>query len=1191
MLAFCVILLMTINVFAQVTATENCEDEGGNLTVSPYKKTMTQSGVKFNLTGRLRLFGNTGGTLGANGSAHFIDSGDGPTSPTIIGNIGSIAIDATNNPSTAFKVNSFAAYLGNTWDGGTNVGGSITFIGTKVDNTTATETVAIPANPNVQNGITFTGNLAGIYLTSLAISLPSGVQYIELDDFNFTTQAVVTNQFSINDVRQLEGNSGTSNFTFTITRTNNSAVGSVQIQSSNGTATAGSDYVAFPLTTVNFTAGGALTQTVNVTVNGDATIEPDETFTMTMSSPTGGVLLDAIGIGTILDDDASVETFETESDLATTFSEALINFQSSGKFKVNNATGLGATNSNKYLASTAPFVTGNQGAITIISSGKSINMLSVDLWSANVVSVTYTPINSTVTFVGTKADGTGTVTHTASITPTNPSGTGHIRVSFAGTPFANVPIIGISFSISAGNYLQVDNFTFSPQTVAGTQLSIDDVSILEGTLGGGTNQAVFTVTRTNNTSAFAVDVASSNGTATAGSDYTATTTTLNFTNGGALTQTVTVPIIKDATTEPNETFNMTLSNATNGSTYLKKVGLGTILNDDGGIGETFEDEVVGLTTFSENSMAFSATGGYQVKGGVGTNGGSASSAFYLSSPNNIVGNMGTITITTPNTAFKIVSLDAWVGTSTTAFSSGPVTFIGTLLGGGTVSTTKTITATANTGAGWQQNVTFTGTPLDNVRLTALQITTGGTLKACDIDNFNYSIVSTLPVIEVVDASNNAITNGGVAGTGNNTDFGGVCVTTGTVSKTYTIKNTGLTNLTLSGSPLAFLGGTDASQFSITTQPTSPISAAGSTTIVVQFAPSSAGVKNATITLTNNDATNSPYVINIKGMGNANPTITTGTSPAICAGVTSFTIPYTATTGTPTTYSISGTGITTVTNATLPATPITVNLNSGAVFGTNPSYTLTVKNANTCTSGIVPGSVTVNSLPVATASNNSPICAGGTINLTGGATGNTYLWTGVNSFTANTQNPSILTATPAATGTYQVIVTNGNGCTAMASTSVMVNPMPSTPTTQADTQIFLRGSVSLTATGCSGTGSVLKWYQTADNISVTMPISPTVTTQYYAKCEVTANGITCIGSKSNNVTVTVVPNTIISAQTGDWETTSTWLGSIVPQLGDIVVIDANHIVTVNATVVAKKIQYRGTGQIKFKTSTAKLNIGF
>ncbi|WP_051397841.1 BspA family leucine-rich repeat surface protein [Runella limosa] len=85
-------------------------------------------------------------------------------------------------------------------------------------------------------------------------------------------------------------------------------------------------------------------------------------------------------------------------------------------------------------------------------------------------------------------------------------------------------------------------------------------------------------------------------------------------------------------------------------------------------------------------------------------------------------------------------------------------------------------------------------------------------------------------------------------------------------------------------------------------------------------------------------------------------IATGTSSPICAGVTSFTIPYTVVMGTPTTYSVSGAGITTVSNGVL-TNPIVVNL-SGPATGNAISYTLTVGNASGCVSGNITGSVTV-----------------------------------------------------------------------------------------------------------------------------------------------------------------------------------------------------------------------------------------
>ena len=71
-----------------------------------------------------------------------------------------------------------------------------------------------------------------------------------------------------------------------------------------GNATAGSDYTGPTSGTLSFTAGQT-TKFVTQTVSGDATVEPSETFKVTLSSPTNAILGDATGLGTIRDDDAS----------------------------------------------------------------------------------------------------------------------------------------------------------------------------------------------------------------------------------------------------------------------------------------------------------------------------------------------------------------------------------------------------------------------------------------------------------------------------------------------------------------------------------------------------------------------------------------------------------------------------------------------------------------------------------------------------------------------------------------------------------------------------------------------------------------------------------------------------------------------------------------------------------------------
>jgi hypothetical protein len=60
--------------------------------------------------------------------------------------------------------------------------------------------------------------------------------------------------------------------------------------------------------------------------------------------------------------------------------------------------------------------------------------------------------------------------------------------------------------------------------------------------------------------AVGVTFATSNGTATAGSDYTATTQTVSFASGDTANKTVSVPITDDTSVEANETVNLALSN-------------------------------------------------------------------------------------------------------------------------------------------------------------------------------------------------------------------------------------------------------------------------------------------------------------------------------------------------------------------------------------------------------------------------------------------------------------------------------------------------------------------------------------------------------------------------------------------------------------------------------------------------------
>jgi hypothetical protein len=119
---------------------------------------------------------------------------------------------------------------------------------------------------------------------------------------------------------------------------------------------------------------------------------------------------------------------------------------------------------------------------------------------------------------------------------------------------------------------------------------------------------------------------------------------------------------------------------------------------------------------------------------------------------------------------------------------------------------------------------------------------------------------------------------------------------------------------------------------------------------------------------------------------------------------------------------------------------------------------------------------------------------------------------------------------------------------------------------------------------------LKWYKASDNSLVTMPVSPTTTTNYYAKCENTASATTCLSPASANVVV-YVGNIINSLITGDWENTNTWTPSRIPLPTDNVIIN-NHTVTITSNSAnTKKVDLKGGGGLRYLNAAGKMNVGF
>src|SRR5262249_40380198 len=113
----------------------------------------------------------------------------------------------------------------------------------------------------------------------------------------------------------------------------------------------------------------------------------------------------------------------------------------------------------------------------------------------------------------------------------------------------------------------------------------------------------------------------------------------------------------------------------------------------------------------------------------------------------------------------------------------------------------------------------------------------------------------------------------------------------------------------------------------------------------------------------------------------------------------------------------------------------------------------------------------------TASNNSPICAGQTLQLFASGTNGTFSWTGPNGFSSTNRNPVISNATTAASGTYSVTRTVSSCSSTAATNHAAGNTVPvcqitgpSVVCSQSSTNIFAGPSGSGLTYGWSVTGN-------------------------------------------------------------------------------------------------------------------------
>jgi len=350
------------------------------------------------------------------------------------------------------------------------------------------------------------------------------------------------------DALKTEGNSGSTAFIFTVTRGGDaSAAGSVDwaVTGSDANPADATDFSGgvLPSGTVNF-AAGQTSATITINVAGDATVEPDNGFTVTLSNPTAGATLGTASVdGLILNDDSltttlsvvATDTLKTEANTGSTaFTFTVIR---AGDATTSGSVNWAVTGSAANPANAADFAGG------VLPSG--------------TVNFTAGQTTATIT-VNVAGDTTVEPDNGFTVTLSNPSGGATLSTASA-----------------TGTILNDDSAT----------LSVAALDAVKAEGNSGFTAFTFTVTRAGNAlAAGSVNwaVTGSGANPAAAADFSGDVLpsgTLNFV-AGQTSATITVNIAGDTAMEPDNGFTVTLSNPTAGATIGTTNATGTILNDD-----------------------------------------------------------------------------------------------------------------------------------------------------------------------------------------------------------------------------------------------------------------------------------------------------------------------------------------------------------------------------------------------------------------------------------------------------------------------------------------------------------------------------------------------------------------------------------------------------------------------------------
>ena len=153
----------------------------------------------------------------------------------------------------------------------------------------------------------------------------------------------------------------------------------------------------------------------------------------------------------------------------------------------------------------------------------------------------------------------------------------------------------------------------------------------------------------------------------------------------------------------------------------------------------------------------------------------------------------------------------------------------------------------------------------------LTATYSGDISYLGSNDTEAHMIMLLPGIDVRGNSVSITDGDSTPSLSDHTNFGGVFMTNGTLTRTFTIYNSGDSDLNLSGNPKVVLGGPNALDFNVRTQPDSPVAPSGPTSFIVVCDPSAVGLRTATLSIANDDSDKNPFNFSIQCTGLIPPT--------------------------------------------------------------------------------------------------------------------------------------------------------------------------------------------------------------------------------------------------------------------------------------------------------------------------------